>query len=81
MNAEEVLTAFRRDAPYLLLGAAFAVVDMVPLPLPVSDGQRDSLLLSFALFAALYGLRLWISSPMLAMWRRADFLRAPAWSR
>ena len=29
--------------------------------------RRDSLLLLFALFAALYGLRLWISSPLLAM--------------
>jgi hypothetical protein len=29
--------------------------------------QRDSLLISFAFFAALYGFRLWISSPMLAM--------------
>jgi hypothetical protein len=29
MSAEEVLTAFGRDAPYLFLGAAFAAVGMV----------------------------------------------------
>jgi sigma-B regulation protein RsbU (phosphoserine phosphatase) len=67
MSAEEVLTAFRRDAPYLFLGAAFAAVGMVSAAFAVLRRQRDSLLICFALFAALYGLRLWISSPMLAM--------------
>src|SRR5271165_2866449 len=67
MSAEEVLTAFRRDAPYLFLGAAFAAVGMVTAAFAVLRRQRDSLLICFALFAALYGFRLWISSPMLAM--------------
>ena len=67
MSAEEVLTAFRRDAPYLFLGAAFAAVGMVTAAFAVLRRQRDSLLICFALFAALYGLRLWISSPLLAM--------------
>jgi len=67
MSAEEVLTAFRRDAPYLFLGAAFAAVGMVTAAFAVLRRQRDPLLICFALFAALYGLRLWISSPMLAM--------------
>src|SRR5208337_868875 len=67
MSADEVLTAFRRDAPYLFLGAAFAAVGIVSAAFAVLRRQRDSLLICFALFAALYGLRLWISSPMLAM--------------
>ena len=67
MSAEEVLTAFRRDAPYLFLGASFAAVGMVSAAFAVLRRQRDSLLICFASFAALYGLRLWISSPMLAM--------------
>ena len=67
MSAEEVLTAFQRDAPYLFLGAAFAAVGMVSAAFAVLRRQRDSLLICFALFAGLYGLRLWISSPMLAM--------------
>jgi phosphoserine phosphatase RsbU/P len=70
MSAEEVLTAFRRGAPYLFLGAAFAAVGMVSAAFAVLRRQRDSLLICFASFAALYGLRLWISSPMLARWRR-----------
>src|SRR5215475_4111690 len=57
MSAEEVLSAFRRDAPYLFLGAAFAALRR----------ERDALVIYFALFAALYGLRLWIWSPLLAM--------------
>src|SRR5208282_1132204 len=67
MSAEEVLTAIRRDAPYLFLGAAFAAVGMVSAAFAVLRRQRASLLICFALFAALYGLRLWISSPMIAM--------------
>ena len=67
MNAEEVLHAFYRDAPYLFLGAAFTVVGIVTAAFAVLRRRRDSLLLCFALFAALYGLRLWISSPLLAM--------------
>lgn len=67
MSAEEVLSAFRRDAPNLFLGAAFAAVGMVSAAFAVLRRQRDSLLIFFALFAGLYGLRLWISSPLLAM--------------
>jgi len=67
MSAEEVLHAFYRDAPYLFLGAAFTAVGIVSAAFAVLRRQRDSLLIFFALFAALYGLRLWISSPLLAM--------------
>lgn len=67
MSAEEVLTAFRYDAPYLFLGAAFAAVGMVSAAFAVLRRQRDPLLICFASFASLYGLRLWISSPILAM--------------
>jgi hypothetical protein len=65
MTAEEVLTAFGRDARYLFSGAVFAVVGMLSAAFAGLGRQRDSLLISFALFAALCGLRLWISSPML----------------
>src|SRR5271157_2510802 len=67
MSAEEVLHAFYRDAPYLFLGAAFTAVGIVSAAFAVLRRRRDSLLIFFALFAALYGLRLWISSPVLAM--------------
>src|SRR6201993_536705 len=67
MSAEDVLSAFQSDAPYLFLGAAFAAVGIVSAAFSVLRRQRDSLLIFFALFAGLYGLRLWISSPLLAM--------------
>jgi sigma-B regulation protein RsbU (phosphoserine phosphatase) len=67
MSAEEVLSVFRRDAPYLFLGAAFAAVGMVLAAFAVLRRKRDSLLIYFALFAGLYGLRLWIWSPLVAM--------------
>ncbi|HEY1468160.1 MAG TPA: PP2C family protein-serine/threonine phosphatase [Candidatus Acidoferrum sp.] len=67
MSPEEIFTAFRRDAPYLFLGAAFAAVGMVSAAFALLRRQRDFLLIFFALFAGLYGLRLWISAPLLAM--------------
>jgi len=67
MNADGVLPAFYRDAPYLFLGAAFTAVGVVSAAFAAIRRRRDPLLIFFALFAALYGLRLWISSPMLAM--------------
>jgi phosphoserine phosphatase RsbU/P len=53
MSTEQVLAPFRRDAPYLFLGAAFAAVGMVSAAFAVLRRQRDSLLICFALFAAL----------------------------
>ena len=55
MSAEEVLTAFRHDAPYLFLGAAFAAVGIVSAAFAVLRRRRDSLLICFALFASVYG--------------------------
>jgi sigma-B regulation protein RsbU (phosphoserine phosphatase) len=67
MSPEEVLSTFRRDAPYLFLGAAFAAVGLVLAAFAVLRRKRDPLLIHFALFATLYGLRLWIWSPLVAM--------------
>jgi sigma-B regulation protein RsbU (phosphoserine phosphatase) len=67
ISAGDVLSAFRHDAPYLFLGAVFVAVGIVSAAFAIQRRQRESLLVFFALFAALYGLRLWISSPLLAM--------------
>jgi len=67
MSAEEVLNQFRRDAPYLFLGGAFTAVGILSAAFAGLRRKRDSLLIYFALFAALYGLRLWIWSPLFAM--------------
>jgi phosphoserine phosphatase RsbU/P len=61
------LSAFRRDAPYLFLGAAFVTVGIVSTTFAFLRRRRDSLLIFFALFAVFYGLRLWVSSTLLGM--------------
>jgi len=67
MSAEEVLHAFQRDAPYLFLGGAFTAVGILSAAFAGLRRKRDSLLIYFALFAILYGLRLWIWSSLFAM--------------
>ena len=53
MSAEEVLTAFRRDAPYLFLRRGVCRCRHGAAAFAGLRRQRDSLLISFALFAAL----------------------------
>lgn len=62
-----MLNAFCSDAPYLFLGAAFVAVGMVSAAFTVLRRKRDWLLIYFALFAILYGLRLWVCSSLLGM--------------
>jgi phosphoserine phosphatase RsbU/P len=60
VSAQDVLQAFRRDAPDLFLGAAFITVGLVAIAFSALSKKRDALLIYFGIFAALYGLRLWI---------------------
>ena len=53
----------RQDAPYLFLGAALLTVAMIAVGLFSLRRRRDPLLAYFALFAALYGLRLILQRP------------------
>lgn len=66
-SAGDVLRAFHRDAPYLFLGAAFVAVGLVSAAFAAIRRKHDSLLIYFGLFAAFYGLRLWIQSTLLGM--------------
>jgi phosphoserine phosphatase RsbU/P len=67
MSAGEVLSAFHRDAPYLFLGAAFVALGLVSGAFAAIRRKRDALLIYFALFAVLYGLRLWIQATLLGI--------------
>jgi sigma-B regulation protein RsbU (phosphoserine phosphatase) len=67
MSAEQVLSAFHRDGPYLFLGAAFVAVGVVSIAFGVIRRRVDLLLVYFALFAALYGARLWVQSTLLGL--------------
>lgn len=67
MSAGQVLSAFHHDAPYLFLGGAFVAVGIVSAAFAALRRRHDSLLVYLALFAAFYGLRLWVQSALLGM--------------
>jgi phosphoserine phosphatase RsbU/P len=67
MSAGNVLSAFQSDAPYLFLGAAFVSIAFISALYAALRRTWDPLLIYFALFAAIYGLRMWIQSTLLAM--------------
>lgn len=63
--ADPALQAFHRDAPFLFLGAAIVTVGLIAAALFVIRRKRDSLLIYLALFAVLYGARMWIQTDLL----------------
>jgi len=67
LTADQVLQAFQRDAPFLFLGAAIVAVGLVAAALAVIRRKHDSLLIYLALFAVLYGTRMWIQTNLLSL--------------
>lgn len=67
LSAADVLSAFHRDEPYLFLGAGFTTLGLLAAAFSFLRRKADPLLLSFAVFAILYGQRLWINSRLLEM--------------
>ena len=67
LTAAQVLRIFERDALYLLLGTAFTTIGLVAGAYNVLRRKAEALITWFALFAILYGLRLWLNSGMLAL--------------
>src|SRR3954467_8270353 len=67
LTASEVLRAFHRDEPYLFLGSAFTTVGVVSIGYCVMRRRFDALLVWMAIFAHLYGQRLWMNSGLLRM--------------
>jgi sigma-B regulation protein RsbU (phosphoserine phosphatase) len=66
LTGSQVLRAFLHDEPFLFLGAAFVTVGAVSAAFCILRRRFDALLVWMAIFAGLYGLRLWL---------RADILR------
>jgi sigma-B regulation protein RsbU (phosphoserine phosphatase) len=67
LTASEVLRAFHRDEPYLFLGAAFSTVAWIAAGFCILRRRWDALLVWMAIFAHLYGQRLWLDSFLLRM--------------
>lgn len=72
VSGHDVIRVFFRDIPYLFLGAAFVAVGFLSAAFSALRRKHDRLLLYLATFALLYGLRLWIQSPLVS-------ISIPAW--
>ena len=67
LTAPDVLRVFHHDEPYLFLGAAFTTVGILAAAFSALRRKWDALLLYFALFAVLYGQRLWVQASLLGL--------------
>ncbi|MGA3047776.1 MAG: PP2C family protein-serine/threonine phosphatase [Terracidiphilus sp.] len=65
LTANEVLRTFHSDEPYLFLGAAFTTVGVVSIGFCILRRRFDALLVWFAVFAYLYGQRMWLDAGLL----------------
>jgi len=67
LTATQVLRAFHHDEPYLILGSAFTTVGVIAIGFCIMRRRFDPLLVWLAIFAHLYGQRLWMNSGLLRM--------------
>jgi sigma-B regulation protein RsbU (phosphoserine phosphatase) len=67
MTSDEVLRLFHRDEPFLFLGAAFTTVALLCAAFSLLRRKFDALLLWLAVFAFLYGQRLWLDTNILGV--------------
>jgi len=67
LTADGVLRTFQAEAFTLFLGAAITATGLVAAAFAVIRRERVSLLVYFALFAILYGTRMWIQTRLFAL--------------
>ena len=76
LTAHQVLQIFRTDAPYLFLGAAFTTFGLVCGAFAFLSRKFEAMLFWLAVFAILYGQRMWLQTPTLSLlWPTAFFFR------
>jgi sigma-B regulation protein RsbU (phosphoserine phosphatase) len=73
LTADQVLRAFRHDAPSLLFGAMIMGVGLVAAAISEIRRKHDPVLIYLAFLAGLYGLRMWIQSGMFLMMQDWSF--------
>jgi phosphoserine phosphatase RsbU/P len=73
-TASQVLRAFDHDAPYLFLGSAFMTVGIVSIGFCALRRRFDALLVWMAIFAGLYGMRLWQEARILGFATQTSWL-------
>jgi sigma-B regulation protein RsbU (phosphoserine phosphatase) len=67
LTASQVLRTFHHDELYLFLGAAFTALGLVSIVFAFLSRKFDAMLFWLALFAILYGQRLWLRSDLLSL--------------
>lgn len=67
LTASQVLRTFHHDEFYLFLGAATTALGLVSIAFAFLSRKFDAMLFWLALFAILYGGRLWLQSGLLAL--------------
>jgi sigma-B regulation protein RsbU (phosphoserine phosphatase) len=67
LTAAQVLRTFHHDELYLFLGAAFTTLGLLSAAFSFLRRKFDAMLLWLALFAILYGQRLWLQSNLLTL--------------
>jgi sigma-B regulation protein RsbU (phosphoserine phosphatase) len=67
LTASHVLRTFHHDELYLFLGAAFTTLGLISAAFSFLRRKFDAMLLWLALFAILYGQRLWLHSGLLTL--------------
>jgi sigma-B regulation protein RsbU (phosphoserine phosphatase) len=72
LTGEQVLQAFRHDAPSLFLGAVIVAAGLVAAAFWAIRRKHDPLLIYLALFAGLYGLRMWIKADLVSVVMRGS---------
>jgi sigma-B regulation protein RsbU (phosphoserine phosphatase) len=67
LTASQVLKTFHRDELYIFLGAAFTTVGLISIAFAFLGRKVNALLIWLAVFAILYGQRLWLQLGLLAL--------------
>jgi sigma-B regulation protein RsbU (phosphoserine phosphatase) len=67
LTGEQVVLAFRHDAPSLFFGAVVMAAGLVAAGYSAIRRSQNRLLIYFALFAMLYGFRMWVQSNLLGI--------------
>ena len=78
LTADQVLRTFQSEAFTLFLGAAIAATGLVAAAFAAIRRQRPSLLIYFALFAILYGGRMWLQTRLFRLHFRWIFIVQPS---
>src|SRR5580698_3040014 len=73
LSADQVLQTFRHDVPSLLFGAMIMAVGLVAVAFSELRRKHDPILIYLALFAGLYGLRMWMHTGIFLMMQDWSF--------